>query len=93
MRDAVTTFQPFTKSISSVGNAQACAQGRGTVKVKTKVNDKEFQLTLKDVLYIPSNPQNLLSLGRWDKARVGKLHCVVRTVYRMGTVYPSDTVR
>jgi len=25
--------------------------------------------------------------------RVGKLHCVVRTVYRMGTVYPSDTVR
>jgi len=68
MRDAFTTFQPLTKSVSGVGNAQACTQGRGTVKVKTKVNDKEFQLTLKDVLYIPNNPQNLLSLGRWDKA-------------------------
>jgi len=63
MCDAFTTFQPLTKFVSGVGNAQACAQGRATVKVKMKVNNKEFQLTLKDVLYIPNNPQNLLSLG------------------------------
>jgi len=24
---------------------------------------------------------------------IGKLHCTIRTVYRMGTVYPSYTVR
>ena len=68
MRDSYTTFTPLTKTVSSVGNAQAHAEGKGTVTIKTKVKDKEFQLTLTDVLYIPTNPQSLLSLGRWDKS-------------------------
>ena len=68
MRDAFTAFQPLVKPISGVGNAKTQAEGKGTVKLTTWVNGKEFQLTLEDVLYIPSNPQNLISLGRWDKA-------------------------
>jgi len=36
--------------------------------ITMKVNGKEFALTLIDVLYIPLNPQNLVSLGQWDKA-------------------------
>lgn len=68
MRNAFTSFQPFTKAVNGVGNAQTYANGRGTIAIKTKVDNKEFRLTLKDVLYIPMNPQNLVSLGRWDKA-------------------------
>jgi hypothetical protein len=68
MRDAFATFQPLVKPISGVGNTKTQAEGRGTVKLTTRVDGKEFQLTLEDVLYIPSNPQNLISLGRWDKS-------------------------
>jgi len=62
-RDAFTTFEPLTKTVSSVGNAQTHAKGRGTIKLLSKVNNETFRLTLTDVLYIPTNPQNLLSLG------------------------------
>ena len=68
MRDAFSTFEPLTKSVSGVGNAQASAKGKGNIKITTKVVGREFHLTLKDVLYIPTNPQNLISLGRWDKS-------------------------
>jgi len=68
MREAFTSFQPLVKPVSGVGNAKTQAEGKGTVKLQTKVKGKQFQLTLKEVLYIPSNPQNLISLGRWDKA-------------------------
>jgi transposase InsO family protein len=68
MREAFTSFQSLVKPVSGVGNAKAQAEGKGTVKIQTKVNGKQFLLVLEDVLYIPSNPQNLISLGRWDKA-------------------------
>ena len=32
------------------------------------VNNRIYNITLTDVLHIPNNQQNLLSLGRWDKA-------------------------
>ena len=62
-RDAFTTFEPLNKTVSGVGNAQTHAKGRGTIKLLSKVNNETFRLTLTDVLYIPTNPQNLLSLG------------------------------
>jgi hypothetical protein len=68
MRDAFTTFQPLDKHVSGVGNAITQAKGKGTIKLQTHMNGKQFHLLLEDVLYIPSNPQNLISLGRWDKA-------------------------
>ena len=79
MRDAFTTFQPLIKSVSGVGNAQTRAEGKGTVMIQTKIDNDIFKLTLKDVLYIPTNPQNLLSLGRWDKAG-GSYHGGQRTL-------------
>ena len=68
VRDSFETFTSFIKPVRSVGNAQTCAEGKGTIKVKTQVNRHEYNLTLKDVLYIQTNQQNLLSLGRWDTA-------------------------
>ena len=62
------TFEPLVRPINGVGNAQTQAKGRGTIKINSKVNGQIYKLTLKDVLYVPNNPHNLLALGHWDKA-------------------------
>jgi hypothetical protein len=64
-RENFTTFYPIEKPVNGVGNAQTNAKGKGTVRIKTITNGRERTLTLADVLYIPTNPHNLLSLGRW----------------------------
>ena len=67
-RDAFSTFESLRKPINGVGNASTYAEGKGTVNVQSRVGAKTFHLTLNDVLYVPANWQNLLSLGRWDDA-------------------------
>ncbi len=67
-RNAFVTFNSLIKPISGVGNVITNAQGRGTVDIRTQINEKRFALTLENVLYVPHNPHNLLSLGRWDNA-------------------------
>ena len=59
MRNAFSKFESLIKPISGVDNAIMYASGR-------KVDGNPHQIVLKDVLYIPSNPHNLLSLGHWD---------------------------
>jgi len=66
--DIFDTYELLTKIVSGVGNIKIQAQGKGTIRIKTVVNNKVYNITLTDVLYIPNNQQNLLSLGRWDKA-------------------------
>ncbi len=68
MRDAFFTFESLTKPVSGVGNAMTCAEGKGSIRLESEVDGTKYQLRLDDVLYIPSNPYNLLSLGRWDCA-------------------------
>ena len=68
VREIFTTYEPLTKTVSGVGNVQTQAEGKGTIKIRSTVNGKDYNLTLTDVLYIPNNIQSLLSLGRWDKA-------------------------
>jgi hypothetical protein len=67
-RELLINYTPLQRSVRGVGNVQTCAEGRGDIRVKSIINGTEHQLTLRDVLYIPGNQQNLLSLGRWDKA-------------------------
>jgi hypothetical protein len=68
-REAFKTFQLLTgKTVSGVGDVKAEAKGRGTVELKSTYNGHHYILQLKDVLYIPKNRKNLISLGRWDKA-------------------------
>jgi hypothetical protein len=67
--EAFTSFQPLQKArITGVGNTSTHAEGRGTVELESQMDGQRFIIKLLDVLYIPSNKQNLFSLGRWDKS-------------------------
>jgi len=63
MHDAFIKYTPLRKPVHGVGNAQTHAEGKGTIRIKSMVNGKQYDLTLTDFLYIPTNQQNLLSLG------------------------------
>ena len=66
---AFTTYRPLTgKTVVGVGNNQAQAIGRGTIELESSCHGNKYLLRLEDVLHIPSNRNNLISLGRWDKA-------------------------
>jgi hypothetical protein len=68
-RDAFSSYQPTTDtSISGVGEAITRAEGRGTVTITSKYNGQIYALQLQDVLHVPTNKNNLFSLGRWDAA-------------------------
>jgi len=68
-KDAFVSYQPLTgKTVAGVGNNQANAEGRGTIELESIYNDYKYLLKLENVLYIPSNRNNLISLGRWDRA-------------------------
>ena len=67
--EAFTTLYPLTDTIvSGVGNAKTKAEGRGTVELISLCNGRDYTLQLEDVLYIPTNRNNLIALGKWDKA-------------------------
>jgi hypothetical protein len=69
-RSAFTEYTPAQKKVSvcGVGGNITLAEGRGTVKLQTHYQGKTHNMKLKDVLYVPSNRNNLLSLGRWARA-------------------------
>jgi hypothetical protein len=68
-REAFTTFQPLPGiTVSGVGDIKTEARGRGTVELKSTYNSRDYILKLKNVLYILTNRNNLISLGKWDKA-------------------------
>lgn len=68
-QEAFVTYKPLDAiTVSGVGNKTVKAVGRGTIELRSEVNGHKFVLKLEDVLHIPNNPHNLLSLGRWDKA-------------------------
>jgi hypothetical protein len=54
------------KVVSGVGGLKTAAEGIGTIEVESMYNGNKYLLRLEDVLYIPANPYNLFSLGRWD---------------------------
>jgi len=61
------TFKPFKKTlVGGVRGIKTHAAGRGTITLKSTFNKRNFTLTLKDVLYIPRNKNNLISLERWE---------------------------
>ena len=68
-KQSFSTFTPLSKmAVSGVGNVTALAEGKGTVELESNVDGQMYNLKLKNVLYIPSNNQNLISLGRWDNS-------------------------
>jgi hypothetical protein len=67
-----TSLSPDHISIKSVG-ATAQSLGRGSITLTLKIGDKSIPITLNDVLYVPSAPNCLLSLGRIDKTPGAKI--------------------
>jgi hypothetical protein len=67
-RELFSKFEELNTPVNGVGNAKTHAKGKGTVEIETEVDGRKYRLTLANVLYIPSNAHNLLSLGRWDAA-------------------------
>jgi hypothetical protein len=66
---AFITYQPTNDTtIAGVGNVKTVVEGRGTVKLLTECEGQTYLLRLEDVLYVLSNHNNLLALGRWDAA-------------------------
>ena len=64
--EAFKTFHLFSTTVSGVGNAKI--QGKGTVELRSSYEGQKYILKLKNVLYIPTNRNNLISLRKWDKA-------------------------
>ena len=54
--------------VTGVGGLRTEIKGRGTVDLLSNYKGQEYVLRLNDVLHIPSNKNNLISLGRWDNA-------------------------
>jgi hypothetical protein len=68
-KKAFMTLKPLQNTIiKGVGGAKAQAEGRGTIKLESYVNEHIHILRLEDILYVPTNPHNLLSLGYWDNS-------------------------
>lgn len=66
--EAFKTFQLLTgTTVSGIVDVKTEAKRRGTVELKSSYNSHNYILELKNVLYIPTNQNNLISLGRWDK--------------------------
>ena len=66
-RDIFLTYQPLRNtSVIGVGKLTAKVEGRGTIELKSRYNNKTYILRLHNVLHIPSNRNNLISLGKWD---------------------------
>jgi len=69
-REVFTEYLPVHAKIPifGVGGITTCTLGRGKVKIETIYDNKIHTITLSNVLYVPTNHYNLLSLGRWAHA-------------------------
>ena len=68
-KEAFVSYKPVTgKTVAGVSNNKAIIEGRGTIELESIYKNDKYLLRLENVLYIPSNRNNLISLGRWDDA-------------------------
>ena len=54
--------------MTGVGGKEAQIAGRGTVELISTCNGQKYLLHLENVLHVPGQKNNLISLGRWDTA-------------------------
>ena len=67
-RDAFIIYDALCgTTVAGVGNITTRAEGRGTVKLLSRCNNEDYILRLMDVLHVPGNQCNLISLGRWER--------------------------
>ncbi|KAN0134377.1 hypothetical protein V8E53_007875, partial [Lactarius tabidus] len=54
-------------SVVGISNVSTNMEGCRSVMLQTKCGDRAYNLKLDNVLYIPSNHNSLISLGRWEQ--------------------------
>ncbi|KAG2135863.1 uncharacterized protein EDB93DRAFT_1092040 [Suillus bovinus] len=54
-------------TINGISNVPVKALGRGSVKIKTRVKDKQIIVQLRDVLHVPTAVNNLISISRLNE--------------------------
>jgi GAG-pre-integrase domain len=64
--DSFIEYCSSNAKVQGVRNTLSKTHGHGTVKVQAHMNDITCILILQNILYVPSNQYNLLSLRRWD---------------------------
>ena len=63
-RDTFTTYERISEvPISGVGKLKACMVGIGNVKLISEYNGHTYVLELQNILHVPNNRNNLMSLG------------------------------
>src|SRR6202451_4477204 len=65
-------FETYTEiqesTVTGVGGKKAAAIGRGTAILNSNCNGVDWTLKLENILHVPGQRNNSISLGRWDKA-------------------------
>jgi hypothetical protein len=68
-RDVFTTYNPLgDSSVTGVGGKEANIASRGTVELLSTCKGRTYSLHLENVLHVPGQWNNLISLGGWDAA-------------------------
>jgi hypothetical protein len=62
-RDVFINYKPLKDAVvQGIGDLTTYAEGKGTIELKSEVNRNKYILHLDNVLYIPNNHDNLISL-------------------------------
>ena len=68
-RETFSEYESLTNiSVAGVGRSRTPVVGHGTILLETICKGHRYNLQLEHILHIPSNRNNLLSLGQWDNA-------------------------
>lgn len=73
-------FEITNATVTGIGGFQTSIVGRGMVELESKYKGHTYAMTFTNILHIPSNKNNLISLERWDtvavptEAMLGYLH-------------------
>jgi hypothetical protein len=67
-RGIYNVYPLINSTATSVGGKEAKITGHSTVELLSECNGHTYILCLKNVLHIPGQKSNLISLGRWDEA-------------------------
>ena len=54
--------------VGGIGGIQMHAEGHRTIELESVYKGCKYTLTLNDILYIPRNKNNLISLRCWEAA-------------------------
>src|SRR6267154_2675830 len=68
IRSALTDYVPLNEHrVTGIGNESLTALGKGTIELVSTIGRQQIKVKLRNVLYVPSTSNNLISITRLDK--------------------------